>query len=232
MNVSLLHLILLLSSFGPRSYLPNCSKTFGSVRSQSCVEYAEKAALHKHSMWSSLAVDVLLGNLIGFALLFHAESICLWILNFANDATNELLRSGCVWLMGVPAGFKLNTELAGVLGMISLNAIQIWSTLWMFVGSLTIYLVRGLAFLGIVFGMTVPAALVIDMIVLVTLHVSTLHWVISILYSQQIQALAALWRLFRYILMYHVTLLLCCHYFLMIYQILWLSNWCMFALFK
>ncbi|KAH9713905.1 N-acetylglucosaminyl transferase component family protein / Gpi1 family protein [Citrus sinensis] len=167
------------------------------LRSQSCVEYAEKAALHKHSMWSSLAVDLLLGNLIGFSLLFNAESVCLWVLDFANDTTNELLRTGCVWLMGVPAGFKLNTELAGVLGMISLNAIQIWSTLWFFVDSLLVYLVKGLAILGILFGMTVPAALVRDMIVVVTLHVSTLHWMISLSYSQQIQALAALWRLFR-----------------------------------
>ncbi|KAL9420990.1 hypothetical protein AB3S75_038538 [Citrus x aurantiifolia] len=166
-------------------------------RSQSCVEYAEKAALRKHSMWSSLAVDLLLGNLIGFSLLFNAESVCLWVSDFANDTTNELLRTGCVWLMGVPAGFKLNTELAGVLGMISLNAIQIWSTLWFFVDSLLVYLVKGLAILGILFGMTVPAALVRDMILLVTLHVSTLHWMISLLYSQQIQALAALWRLFR-----------------------------------
>ncbi|KAH9665482.1 N-acetylglucosaminyl transferase component family protein / Gpi1 family protein [Citrus sinensis] len=167
------------------------------LRSQSCVEYAEKAALHKHSMWSSLAVDLLLGNLIGFSLLFNAESVCLWVLDFANDPTNELLRTGCVWLMGVPAGFKLNTELAGVLGMISLNAIQIWSTLWFFVDSLLASLVKGLAILGILFGMTVPAALVRDMIVVVMLHVSTLHWMISLLYSQQIQALAALWRLFR-----------------------------------
>ena len=148
-------------------------------------------------MWSSLAVDLLLGNLIGFSLLFNAESVCLWVLGFANDTMNELLRTGCVWLMGVPAGFKLNTELAGVLGMISLNAIQIWSTLWFFVDSLLVYLVKGLAILGILFGMTVPAALVRDMIVVVTLHVSTLHWMISLLYSQQIQALAALWRLFR-----------------------------------
>ncbi|KAL5760507.1 hypothetical protein ACOSP7_019015 [Xanthoceras sorbifolium] len=166
-------------------------------RSQSCVEYAEKGALHRHSMWSSLVVDVLLGNLIGSTLLVHAELVCLWVMNFSNDSTNELLRSGCVWLMGVPAGFKLNTELAEVLGMISLNAIQIWSTFWIIVGSLCIYLVKGLAILGILFGITVPAALVIDMIALVTLHISTLHWMISLVYSQQIQALAALWRLSR-----------------------------------
>ncbi|XVE81474.1 hypothetical protein DITRI_Ditri15bG0067200 [Diplodiscus trichospermus] len=167
------------------------------LRSQSSVECAEKVALYKHSMWSSLVVDILLGDLIGLELLFHVESICSWVSNFASDFTNELLRSGCVWLMGVPAGFKLNIELAGVLGMISLNTIQIWSTLWIFVGALFIYFIKGLAILAILFGVTIPAALVIDMIAIATLHVSTLHWLISILYSQQLHLLAALWRLFR-----------------------------------
>ncbi|KAK9195183.1 hypothetical protein WN943_003302 [Citrus x changshan-huyou] len=124
------------------------------VNDLSRVEYAEKAALHKHSMWSSLAVDVLL-------------------------------------LKGVHAGFKLNTELAGVLGMISLHAIQIWSALWFFMDALLLYLVKGLAMLGILFGMTVPAAFIRDMIVLVTLHVSTLHWVMSLLYSQQITSISS-----------------------------------------
>ncbi|KAH8485734.1 hypothetical protein H0E87_027246 [Populus deltoides] len=114
------------------------------------------------------------------------------ILTFANVITNELLRSGCVWLMGVPAGFKLNTELAGVPGVISLNAIQIWPTLWILIDFLFIYFIKGLGLLGILFGATIPAALIIDMVSLATLHVSTLHWAISVLYSRQIQALAAL----------------------------------------
>ncbi|XP_057468352.1 uncharacterized protein LOC130757597 isoform X2 [Actinidia eriantha] len=167
------------------------------LRSQSCVEFAEKAALHKHSMWSSVATEILLGYAFGIALFFHAESVCLWASNSANNSTNYLLRNGCVWLMGVPAGFKLNTELARVLGMLSLNAIQIWSTLWFFVGSVFIYFVKGLAILGVLFGVTTPAALIVDMILLATFHVSTLHWLISHLYSYQIQAIAAFSRLFR-----------------------------------
>ncbi|XP_039062239.1 uncharacterized protein LOC120206726 [Hibiscus syriacus] len=167
------------------------------LRSQTSVECAEKVALHKHSLWSSLVVDIFLGDLIGLALLFHAEPVCSQVSNFSSDLTNELLRSGSVWLMGVPAGFKLNIELAEVLGMISLNTIQIWSTLWIFMGSFFIYFIKGLGILAILMGVTIPAALVIDMIVIVTLHVSTLHWLISILYSQQLHALAALWRIFR-----------------------------------
>ncbi|XAR68456.1 Phosphatidylinositol N-acetylglucosaminyltransferase [Bertholletia excelsa] len=177
-------------------YWPILLKDNG-LRSWSCVEYAEKAALHKHSMWSSMAIDLLLGYFVGVALFFHAESACLCVSKFADDITNDLLRTGCVWLMGVPAGFKLNTELAEVLGMISLNAIQIWSTLWFFMGSLFIYIVKGLAVSAVLFGVTTPAALIIDIFLLATAHVSTLHWLVSNIYSQQIQAIAALWRLFR-----------------------------------
>ncbi|QHN84556.1 Phosphatidylinositol N-acetylglucosaminyltransferase subunit Q [Arachis hypogaea] len=98
--------------------------------------------------------------------------------------------------MGDPAGFKLNAELANVLGIFSLNAIQIWSTLWIFVGFITNYIIQGLAILGIICGFTAFAAMIIDMIVLATLHVSILHRLISLVYSSQIQALAALWRIF------------------------------------
>ncbi|KAL2320703.1 hypothetical protein Fmac_029672 [Flemingia macrophylla] len=164
-------------------------------RSQSCVEYVEKAAMRRHSMWSTLVVDILLGNLVGWALLYHAQSICS-VLNFMNGFST-FLRSGCVWLMGNPAGFKLNAELAGVLGMVSLNAVQIWSTLWISVGFIFNYIIQGLSVLGILCGFTVPAALIIDVIALATLHVSTLHWFISLVYSSQIQTIAALWRLFR-----------------------------------
>ncbi|KAF3957541.1 hypothetical protein CMV_017460 [Castanea mollissima] len=109
------------------------------LRSLSCVEYAEKAALRRHSMWSSLALDVLLGNLIGWALLYNAESAC--------------------W-------FQVKHRIGR----------RSWH--------------------GILFGMTIPAALIIDFFLLATLHISTLHWLVSLVYSTQTQALADLWRLF------------------------------------
>ncbi|CAA2957512.1 N-acetylglucosaminyl-phosphatidylinositol biosynthetic gpi1 isoform X2 [Olea europaea subsp. europaea] len=148
-------------------------------------------------MWSSIVVDVLIGNLLGLALWFQAERACQWVSNFANDITDYWLRTGCVWLMENPVGFKLNAELAGISGMISLNAIQIWSTFWFFMGFVFIHFIKGLAICGILLGSTVAAALIIDVISLVTTHVLTLHMFLSIVYSQQIQAIAALWRLFR-----------------------------------
>lgn len=148
-------------------------------------------------MWSSIAADIFLGNVVGVALLCYADSTCSLIVNLARDVTNNILRTGCVWLMGVPAGFKLNIELTGVLGIVSLNAIQIWSTVWFFFSFIFIYVVKALAILGILFGGTLPAAFTSDLISVASCHVSTLHWFFSLIYSSQIQALAALWRLFR-----------------------------------
>ncbi|KAK1275440.1 hypothetical protein QJS04_geneDACA004020 [Acorus gramineus] len=167
------------------------------LRSKGSVGFAHRSTRHRHSIWSSIVVDILLGNIMGLALLVHAEAVLFWISAFAYNVTDNLLRSGCVWLMGDPAGFKLNTELARVLGMISLTAIQIWSTLWFCFGFLFPYFIKGLAILGIAFGLTLPAALCIDMLKISTLHLDILHRLISCLYSQQIQALASLWRLFR-----------------------------------
>uniref|UniRef100_A0A1D1Y9G5 N-acetylglucosaminyl-phosphatidylinositol biosynthetic protein gpi1 n=1 Tax=Anthurium amnicola TaxID=1678845 RepID=A0A1D1Y9G5_9ARAE len=165
--------------------------------SLSSIEYAHRTALKKHAIWSSVAIDFLLGNIIGLVLWFHADDVLLGVSHVACKITDNLLRSGCVWLMGVPAGFKLNTELAELLGLVSLNAIQIWSTLWFYMGCLFRCFLIGLASSGMLLGMTIPAALCIDMLKLATLHMAILHWLISFLYSQQIWALTSLWRLFR-----------------------------------
>ncbi|KAD3641556.1 hypothetical protein R6Q59_004174 [Mikania micrantha] len=166
-------------------------------RSESCVEYAEKASLLKHSMWLSLVIDMLFGNLFGVALLTHADSVCLSILTISSGITNNWWLISCARLMGNPAGFKLNTELAGVLGTLSLNTIQIWSTLWSSMSFIFIFIIKGLAISGVLFGFTTLASLTIDLIGVLTTHVSSLHWLISLLYSRQIQAITALWRLFR-----------------------------------
>lgn len=170
-----------------------------ACRGQPNLEYAHMTELRKHSIWSSIAIDVIMGIFFGMVTLANAGSVYNGTLFVARNINDNLLRSGCVWLMGVPAGFKLNTELAEVLGMVSLNAIQIFSTLWFLLGSLFEQLIKGLAISGIFFGLTIPAALCIDMLKAATIHIQALHWLMSFLYSRQIQALASLWRLFRYV---------------------------------
>uniref|UniRef100_A0A0E0L0M4 Phosphatidylinositol N-acetylglucosaminyltransferase subunit Q n=1 Tax=Oryza punctata TaxID=4537 RepID=A0A0E0L0M4_ORYPU len=161
------------------------------------VEYAHKAAIEKHTLWSNIVMDLLMGLFLGVVLLLKTEIICSWTFALVHYMTDSVLRSGCVWLMGVPAGFKLNTELAELLGMISLNAIQIYSTLWSIVGGFLRNIIWGIAFSGILLGLTVPVSFFIDVIQLATLHITLLQWLISLIYSRQIQTVASLWRLFR-----------------------------------
>ncbi|CAL5000285.1 unnamed protein product [Urochloa decumbens] len=168
-----------------------------SLSSTVNIEYAHKAAIRKHALWSSIAVDLLMGFVLGAAFLLNTDTICICTIALVHHMTDAILRSGCVWLMGVPAGFKLNTELAELLGMISLNAVQIYSTLWFFVGGYLRHILQGIAFSGIILGLTAPVSFFIDIIQLATLHVTMLHWLISSIYSRQIQTVASLWRLFR-----------------------------------
>ncbi|GJN37725.1 hypothetical protein PR202_gb26710 [Eleusine coracana subsp. coracana] len=149
-----------------------------------------------------------MGFLLGAACLLNSENICAGIVGLIHSTTDGILRPGCVWLMGVPAGFKLNTELAELLGMISLNAVQIYSTLWFFMGGFLRHIIQGIAFSGMILGFTVPVSFVIDIIHLATLHITMLHWLISLIYSSQIHTVASLWRLFRFLLFIHLLNLL------------------------
>ncbi|OAY66976.1 Phosphatidylinositol N-acetylglucosaminyltransferase subunit Q, partial [Ananas comosus] len=119
-------------------------------------EYAQKAALKKHFIWSNLAVDVILGIVLDH--LFSTVTI-------AHYVTDNVLRAGCVWLMEFLQYFPRTYHSW---------ACNFWDC----------------------FGLTIP----------LLMHrydqpcncaCRTLHLFISFLYSQQIQVLASLWRLFR-----------------------------------
>ncbi|CAN6445340.1 unnamed protein product [Victoria cruziana] len=103
------------------------------IRKKACVEYAHRDSVRRHSMWLNIIFDVILGNIFGLFLFHHLDAVCTWYSLLVHSVTNNILRSGCVWLMGVPAGFKLNTELAEMLGLILLNAfflLQALASLW------------------------------------------------------------------------------------------------------
>ncbi|XP_078166156.1 N-acetylglucosaminyl transferase component family protein / Gpi1 family protein [Carex rostrata] len=161
------------------------------------VEFSHRSSLQKHILWSSISTDITFGILLSILLFTNTKLISKWIFSVSHTFTESVLRSGCVWLMGVPAGFKLNTELARVLGMASLNAIQVYSTIWYFIGtSILGHIIVTFVITGVTFGATLQFSLFVDLVNLATLHVASLHWLVSVLYSGQIQALASLWRIF------------------------------------
>lgn len=145
----------------------------------------------------ALCVDIVLGVFSGIVLLLlraHIEQ-CLW--RVSQLVTNDILRSGCIWLMGVPAGFKLNTELTGALGTVSLQAVHTWSTLCYLVAPLLPLWLQLVAVSGMLMGFTIHLAVAVDMLLFLTSHISALHEALALLYSTQLRTLASLLRLFR-----------------------------------
>ncbi|KAH7286101.1 hypothetical protein KP509_33G058400 [Ceratopteris richardii] len=204
-----MHLNLLLAKFMKHSHQnirircheligwPDILLPRGCGRDQPNIAVAHRTALIRHSTWSAIIFDLVFGLVWGAIFLSYRSAIGFQIRVMFQSLTDDLLRTGCIWLMGVPAGFKLNTELAGMLGLFSLNVIQVWSTLVYLLKPLFGPFLYMLALSGMILGITVPAAIIADMLFLVTFHISTLHQLVAFIYSNQLQALAALWRLFR-----------------------------------
>lgn len=74
-----------------------------------------------------LAIDIALGILVGSLLLLYSQEVIAFV-HSANDfLTNRILRSQIRWLMGWPAGFKLNDELDHSIGTIFLFYLDRWT---------------------------------------------------------------------------------------------------------
>lgn len=73
--------------------------------------------------------------------------------------------------MGNPTCFKLKTKPAGVLDTLSLNSIQIWSTILGSMRFLFMFYIKVLAITWVIFGNTTPVALTLDMITISTTYI-------------------------------------------------------------
>ncbi|TYZ68340.1 hypothetical protein PybrP1_005168 [[Pythium] brassicae (nom. inval.)] len=78
-----------------------------------------------------VAMDFAAGRLLA-SVVFQLVAAQLQLWELSPAAFLETLRAHVVWLMGAPAGFKLNAPLASILG----NGILLWFDLWEFVLSL------------------------------------------------------------------------------------------------
>ncbi|XP_049951238.1 phosphatidylinositol N-acetylglucosaminyltransferase subunit Q [Schistocerca serialis cubense] len=105
------------------------------------------------------------------------------------------LRDLLHWLMGVPAGLKLNYALNNMLGKFFLYHINLW---WMFLVlckpclDLAVHMLTWLGCLGLTF----QICLLADLLDLVSFHVYCIYVYAARLYSVQLSGLVALWRLF------------------------------------
>ncbi|XP_076460294.1 phosphatidylinositol N-acetylglucosaminyltransferase subunit Q-like [Babylonia areolata] len=125
----------------------------------------------------------------------NADVIATFLMKWADDTAhylNDLLH----WLMGAPAGLKLNAQLTQYMGHFFLYHVYLWSGYLSILRPWLGWVIWTAASFGLL-GMSTQLCLVQDIISMMTLHIYCFYVYAARLYCLQIYALSSLWRLFR-----------------------------------
>jgi len=153
------------------------------------------AHLRFHNFCWSLCFDLFLGFSLGFLILRNSS--------FLSDYFNDLLMSSYVvhfetyidWLMGYPAGFKLNGNLTRFLGQMHMWLLSLWRTP---LTNLPIeVIIWTLGVMSMIGGASLVTSATVDLIsvILIPLHVS--YKIAARLFNLELSIMASLFRLFR-----------------------------------
>ncbi|XP_061456003.1 phosphatidylinositol N-acetylglucosaminyltransferase subunit Q [Rhineura floridana] len=151
----------------------------------------------KANIFVSLLIDVALGILL-MSWLYQKNRIG----HLANalvpmaDHVAQQLQDLLQWLMGVPAGLKMNRALDQVLGRFFLYHIHLWIS---YIHLMSPFIERILWHVGLsaCLGLTVALSILSDIIALLTFHIYCFYVYGARLYCLKIYGLSSLWRLFR-----------------------------------
>ncbi|XP_075851025.1 phosphatidylinositol N-acetylglucosaminyltransferase subunit Q isoform X2 [Microcebus murinus] len=112
------------------------------------------------------------------------------------DHVAEELQHLLQWLMGAPAGLKMNRALDQVLGRFFLYHIHLWIS---YIHLMSPFIERILWHVGLsaCLGLTVALSILSDIIALLTFHIYCFYVYGARLYCLKVYGLSSLWRLFR-----------------------------------
>ncbi|XP_034987984.2 phosphatidylinositol N-acetylglucosaminyltransferase subunit Q [Zootoca vivipara] len=153
--------------------------------------------MRKANIFLSLLIDMTLGILL-MSWLYQKNRIG----HLANalvpmaDHVAQQLQDLLQWLMGVPAGLKMNRALDQVLGRFFLYHIHLWIS-YIHLMSPFIEMILWHVGLSACLGLTVALSIVSDIIALMTFHIYCFYVYGARLYCLKIYGLSSLWRLFR-----------------------------------
>ncbi|XP_063170795.1 phosphatidylinositol N-acetylglucosaminyltransferase subunit Q [Candoia aspera] len=153
--------------------------------------------MRKANIFVSLLTDVALGILL-MSWLYQKN----WIGYLAGalvpvaDHIAQQLQNLLQWLMGVPAGLKMNRALDQVLGRFFLYHIHLWIS---YIHLMSPFIEKILWYVGLsaCLGLTVALSILSDIIALLTFHIYCFYVYGARLYCFKIYGLSSLWRLFR-----------------------------------
>ncbi|KAJ2970767.1 hypothetical protein NUW58_g9596 [Xylaria curta] len=148
-----------------------------------------------NSLWL-VANDVIIGIALGSYIIENADWVADMINLLLGKYTITALQSSISWLMGWPAGLKLNSELALFLGDLFLWVIDYWSSC---AQTLELLLPQIIWFIGFssFAGASMPIALFSDLLSALTLHIYSFYLASARIYHWQLTILLSLFQLFR-----------------------------------
>lgn len=172
--------------------LKHLSFIFSTKKAQSPMQLMRKA-----NMLVSVLLDVALGLLLLSWL--HSNNRIGQLANAlvpVADRVAEELQHLLQWLMGAPAGLKMNRALDQVLGRFFLYHIHLWIS---YIHLMSPFIEHILWHVGLsaCLGLTVALSIFSDIIALLTFHIYCFYVYGARLYCLKIYGLSSLWRLFR-----------------------------------
>ena len=144
----------------------------------------------------SLLIDIILGFLVIYFVFSnqHCLYISSWLIGQKYNIA-EHLSSLLKWLMGAPAGFKLNIPLNQFLGNFYIYHVHLWTNYLYFVEAYLPKIILCCTLAGCL-GVTFLLALLCDVLLLLTVHIYCFYIYAARLFCLEIHVLASLLRLF------------------------------------
>ncbi|XP_028840862.1 phosphatidylinositol N-acetylglucosaminyltransferase subunit Q-like isoform X2 [Denticeps clupeoides] len=153
--------------------------------------------MRKANIFVSFLLDMALGLLL-IAWLYRENRIgklASTLVPVADHVAKEL-RELLEWLMGAPAGLKMNRALDQVLGRFFIYHIHLWIS-YIHLMSPFIEMILWYVGLSACLGLTFALSVLSDMVALLTFHIYCFYVYGARLYCLKIYGLSSLWRLFR-----------------------------------
>ncbi|KAL2263255.1 hypothetical protein VTK26DRAFT_7602 [Humicola hyalothermophila] len=148
-----------------------------------------------NSLWL-VANDIIIGIALGSYIIDNAGWLSGQISQLLIEYTVEALQSSISWLMGWPAGLKLNNELGAFLGDLFLWVIEYWSSCIEALRPILPHMVWFIGFSSFA-GASMPIALFSDLLSMLTIHIYSFYLASARIYHWQLTILISLFHLFR-----------------------------------
>ncbi|KAL8341470.1 hypothetical protein RB601_005571 [Gaeumannomyces tritici] len=148
-----------------------------------------------NSLWL-VANDVIIGIALGSYIIDNASWVADQISDLLSTYTVEALQTSISWLMGWPAGLKLNNELAAFLGDLFLWVIDYWANCIETLRPVLPHIIWFIGFSSFA-GASMPIALFSDLLSFLTIHIYSFYLASARIYHWQLTILVSLFHLFR-----------------------------------